>query len=179
MWTFFIIALFVLPLWHFIYEGILMPAIRFKLRLELFKIRDTIRRIKIDGGDDIPEAAFSYAERNVNQIVNILKFVDPFVLDEAKRHLANDPQLATRIEQARAEFTQTASEELQEQYRKAIRVGVTASCINSGGWVIYLLPLVLPCMFASHLVKTVAMMASAPPHEIEKMIPSDVGFALA
>ena len=40
--------LIILAVWHFVYEAILLPSIRWNLRNELFALRDRLRNVVIE-----------------------------------------------------------------------------------------------------------------------------------
>jgi len=48
-----IIVLAGLAVYHFVYEGILAPSFRLKLRFELFELRDELRKLKISHAEDL------------------------------------------------------------------------------------------------------------------------------
>src|ERR1035441_10315344 len=65
----------VYALLHFIWEGILAPSLRHNIRLDLFALRDNLRRLKINN-PELPNDAFNTVQDGLNGAIKHLSDID-------------------------------------------------------------------------------------------------------
>src|SRR5258708_36909923 len=69
------IALVILAIFHFVYQTILAPSFKFEARLKLFRLRDRLRRLKIDNSDLLNDRLFCEIQERINrQIYYFVRF---------------------------------------------------------------------------------------------------------
>lgn len=148
-----------LALWHFVVEGIVVPSTRVSIRLRLFALRDKLRRMHIDGV--IKENEFDEAQRRLNNMIRLAPSVDAFMLVQWEMKLKADKELARRVERRRLDFESSASKDVKELVEKAYEIGVESVRINSMGWIVYLIPIVIGVAIWSRVQREVTNMTTA------------------
>jgi hypothetical protein len=83
--------LMILAVAHFIYNGIILPMIRFSLRVHLFKLRDQLRNLKIRYDVEISDEVFNLVQASINNTTKLLPQADPWILAMADRKIKSAP----------------------------------------------------------------------------------------
>src|SRR5437016_3219603 len=65
-----------IALFHFIYQGIILPSIRQRLRYRLFELRDRLRTLNIRHKNDLQQEVFDYLQRSINNTIKYLHRID-------------------------------------------------------------------------------------------------------
>jgi len=144
---------------HFIYEQILLPSIRQKLRSDFFELRDTLRdkqnQLSVEGRltKDIKKVFSGVDERikfaadNVH-FFNIYNFTKMLVQSKELEESGN-----------RSDFIQalinSEEESAKEIYTKTLKTIEKSVCSNSLLLLIYITPIFLLVVLASKLIKAV------------------------
>src|SRR5437773_1088798 len=124
---------------HFIWESILATSIRFNVRLELFALRDRLRRMKITN-PEIPDDAFHVIQDGLNGGIKHLYDIDVQVLVQCDLLSRNDPEIKARVEKRRAAVESANSKELLEIARLLRKLMEKSAIVNNGGWLLYIIP---------------------------------------
>ena len=91
-----IIILAVLAFSHFVYEALVAPTIRTRLRFELFRLRDELRWVRLTKRDQLDENVFRDLENGLNTAIRNIDRIDmpllltlekAFETDEEFRHI--------------------------------------------------------------------------------------------
>lgn len=142
----FIIALAVLALVHFIYDGILLPSLRFKTRNELFSVRDSVRTHYIENKGKINPAAFNVVHDGITRTLNKLHLLSPSMLAMAEQEYKRNKKFKKTVDE-RSEIIDSCGDELLIGAKKqANNLLDSAFLSNIGMWVLYLIPVVLVAM---------------------------------
>ncbi len=147
-----------LVLWHFVYQSILLPTIRLKLRFELFKIRDKIRNLKISYNEGFPDEAFRFTESSINSLLLNLHFLEFSTLFEAKRIFNSDKKVAARIEKIEELFSNCSIEEINKSHSEISNIFIFTLLANSGSWIIFIIPVALIALTFSGIKRIVEKM---------------------
>jgi hypothetical protein len=92
------VVLIVFALYHFVYESILAPSERLKLRFELFELRDRLRALKVDHSDYLEDRHFHYLQDSLNSLICLLGRFDLATLSRIELEFQLDPELRRRSE---------------------------------------------------------------------------------
>jgi len=129
---------------HYWYDGIFIPAHLLKLRFRLDEIRDRLRRLKLDlDPERLPDDTYFLMESSIDGAVRNLPRIEFFGLIEFAQRMDKEPQLREIVDMRRALVERCGLPELNKVDEDTFAVLVQAAVINSGGWFIYLLPLVV------------------------------------
>jgi hypothetical protein len=172
-----IILLLVLPLWHFLWESVFLPSFRLKVRLQLFQLRDELRHIRIVNPSLVSDDVFSQAERKLNTYIQGLAFIDPFVLRQTDRFLKADVELSERLMKKNQAFDAAAPPQVIAIVEKGVRLAAMSAYVNSGGWMVYALPLATAVLCWSKFRSTLRTLSSASDHDVDKIVDSRLRFA--
>ncbi len=138
-----ILAFLFLALCHFVYESIIAPSLRLKLRFELFKLRDDLRTLKNEYGSDLDDRHFHYLQDSLNVLIRFLPRFEIGNLALAASQINNDPQLKKRME-ARAKILDDCQIAQATNIRnKSIEIAARAVRVNGGAWGFYVVPIAL------------------------------------
>ena len=160
-------------LFHFIYESILAPSFRFKLRHRLFALRDELRGLKIDKGDELSNEVFEDLQGSINASVARLKLIDLRLLKKAHDAFERDEKLRKRAARRNAMFDACKVVEVQKLRSQYFELLDLALMVNSGGLIIYLIPPLLGLIFADYGKNQIKAIFSLPENDLVKLAPSD------
>ena len=174
----FFFVLIGLSLFHFIYNGIILPSIRLGLRYKLFSLRDQLRWLKMRNDKEISPEVFSYVEGSINITIRLLHSISLELFAKAEQEIKKDENFYNRIEK-RSQIIQACSiREIEEIERKNTFIFAKALAANSDGLFIYLFPIALFFAFMSSLKKAIVEIISIPEWEVERIIPAGNSLAL-
>ena len=141
MTTALIIALLLVTL-HFIYDGIILPTIHLHLRNELFALRDEIRSIMIRDEAKRRDKAFVVVHDVLSNCVSRLPECNLRLAYEVHQ-LEKEAETREEIEAFNKLIESSKDIELTNIYlRTQVSIG-KAFIANSGGWMFYLVPIVI------------------------------------
>lgn len=141
--NYFIEAVIFLALWHFVYDGIILPSLRLMLRSRLFKIRDKLRMHKIKSGSRINVSAFNIVHSGINNLINRLPYLDWKIKRDIAQEIERNPELLHKLNKRIEAINSCEDEELKKIFKKANSVVRLAFAANAGAWFIYLIPVVI------------------------------------
>lgn len=167
----FLIVLAILTLIHFLYESVIAPSLRFSLRLKLFALRDDLRTLKIERGAELSDEVFLDLQDTINGAVLRLKHIDLSLLKAANEAIEHDEKLKKRVRQRIAMFEASPVSEIREIRRRSFDLIDHALAINSGGLLLYLVPIVIGFFFADRARALVVSVFSLPENDLNKIAP--------
>jgi len=169
--TYMILGLLIMASVHFIYEGILAPSFRLKLRFELFSLRDELRQLKIDCAQSLSDKHFDYLQDSLNGLIAVLHRYDAGTLAAVEHELRTNPELRADIE-ARVRILDDCNIPRARTIRnRSLWIAGKALATNNGAWFCYLLPLALPLFFVSRLKKLIRASLSLSEPDLNKVAP--------
>jgi hypothetical protein len=155
--------------YHFIYEGILAPSFRLSLRFKLFALRDRVRELKMIHGDQLDSAAFGYLQDSVNTGIRILPDFTFGTLAQAKELLKNHPELRNRLAERDRLLESCRVPEVSQIWKQASGIMEQALFVNSGGWLIYVVPVGLVAAFFGFISSGVKKLLLMPQEQIDQI----------
>lgn len=154
----------ILALWHFIVQSIIVPSARATTRLRLFALRDKLRALCVERKTDAKE--FEEAQRIINNVIRLAPSIDPFMIAEWEMKVKSDKELAQRLERRQKEFEAIVSKEVKELTDTAYGLAAEAVRINSAGWIIYVIPVVIGVAIGAKIRREVMKMTNATEREL-------------
>jgi len=168
--TYLIFTFGALVLLHFVYEGIIAPSLRLNLRFRLFQLRDELRMLKIRHGSDFDDKHFHYLQDGVNNLLSGLPRIDITLLVRVMNEIASDKQLKQRMD-ARAKILDDCKLDDARRLRKqSIEIVERALTINSGAWVLYVLPIALAAVCYKSTIKTLRSLTALSQSDFAKVV---------
>ncbi|AYB34816.1 hypothetical protein [Chryseolinea soli] len=141
--TYLFVTLVIICLWHFIYEGILLPSIRLKLRFELYALRDGLRDLKINENHKFKDSEFDHLHDIINGMLEVLPVLNINFVRRMIRAEESDPDLKDVIEQRRRAIESCSIGGVREIYHELSVLMNYAVFANSFCMLIYLIPVFL------------------------------------
>ncbi|MEO7796391.1 MAG: hypothetical protein ABIY47_01555 [Opitutaceae bacterium] len=164
-----IIALGFLAAWHFVYEGILAPSYRLKIRFKLFALRDRLRTLRMENPAQCGLVAFEILDESICwQMEHQHELTMPLVRASNKRYYS-DPEFAKQVNERVAELNECRLNEYIEIRRGAGELFQDAAYSNSGGWLIFAVPTAFTFVFASKMAEVSGRLLGAPKSELNRM----------
>jgi hypothetical protein len=148
-----VLAIVALAFLHFIYEGIIAPSIRMKLRNDMFALRDELRHLHVSD-DRCSREAFDVAHSGINQYLDRLHGVT-LSLVAAFKHAYRDEQFRKEVEHRRHVLATCQSEEMQGIVARANQRIEAALATNCGMWFVYVVPIAIAAVCVGTLTKKV------------------------
>ncbi len=152
----------------FIYGGILAPSLRVHLRYRLFELRDQLRMLVHAKDGTVSYDQFMLLHSNMNFAVSAVRFLDVGTLLQAELVLKRDEGLRKRTDKRSAELDKCKSAEFVRIRKEANRVLGYALIVNSGLWLVWLVPVLLVIVLSNKA----ARLACVPGKEMGRVTPS-------
>jgi hypothetical protein len=170
--TFILFALVLGATCHFVYESILAPSFRLKLRFDLFALRDELRRLKIERDSGLNDEHFEYLQGSLNTLISVLYRFDFATLNAVERETRRDPEVKARIERRVRVLDDCIVVECQSIRSRTLRIAVMALGVNNGVACLYLLPIFLCATGLSQLKRIIKESLSLRAPEIARYAPA-------
>ena len=138
-----ILGFALLALFHFIYEGILAPSFRMKLRFDLCALRDELNRLKRDSGAAFDDERFCHLHDSLTALIATLHRFDVSTLLAVSQEIGRNPELREKVERRERMLDTCGVPELRDLRRRSLVIATRALAVNHGGWCIYGIPMVL------------------------------------
>ena len=171
MMAFLFIALVILTFIHFVYEGILAPSFRARLRHEFFKLRDDLRDLKLVHQNELNDELFRDLQEDINGAVVRLNQIDFGFLKKLNDAYERDQNLQNRAAKRNAMFDACPLDQVKQIRTRFFRLLDLALLINSGGWFPYLVPIALCLVFAGTAKSAVKKVFSLPESDLNRIAP--------
>ena len=139
----FLFFLFVaLVIFHFIYDGIIAPSLRYEIRLQLFEMRDKVRSLKIEHGNQFNDFLFEELQSDINKQIRYLHNITVFGVFETIRLLKDNKEVENKAYEFEKLIYECELTEVKIIYDQSAKKFALAFIANAGGWVIYTIPFV-------------------------------------
>jgi len=174
---YFLIAILVVAFYHFVYESILAPSWRLKLRFELFVLRDRVRTLKIENPGGFQDRHYHYLQDSINTLLSLLARFDWATLSLLEAEMKRDPEFQRQSDERSQVLDDCELEEAKLIRRASLRIATVAFALNSGGWFIYVVP---PMVIGAGLVsyyssfkRRIKSIVAIPEAEINRVAPEE------
>jgi hypothetical protein len=171
MLTVMFFLLIVLVAYHFVYEGIVAPSLRLRLQFRLYALRDRLRTFKIEEPHAVSDSDFRLIEDGLNNAINLLSCISLSMLYQTRKAVRKKERWVREANQRVNRAEQCPHEGLRQIDKKATNILFEGLIINSGGWYIYVLPIVLVWYLWDQVMNFVKEVMSIPRPEVHRLIP--------
>jgi hypothetical protein len=158
-----------LATWHFLWDGIISPTWRLKLRYEVFEVRDRLRHIHATEG--LPDELFERLHGATNAAIRLISSLTPSLILSADALMRNDPELQEEIHRREELVSRQADERLIQITADTNRVLVTAALVNAGGWLVWVVPIAVCFVILKRGTNLVRRLVMLNEDEIQRSIP--------
>ena len=138
-----ILVLGALALWHFVFEGILAPALVLEERYKLFKLRDELRMLMIRRGDAIGTKPFRYMQDSLNGLIRYADRVDGTALIACNVRMRTDPGFRAHVHERMNAIETCQLPQVKTLRQQSTQIVSHLVGVNNGGWFVFLVPLAL------------------------------------
>ncbi len=151
----FIIIVFSIAIWHFIYESLIAPNLRLKIRHDLFVERDKLYAIKIsDDINEVDKKAIEIIDQNIKFMKVRMSEITLNSLIQFKKLYESDEKLRSKIDNIELKINSSKNTNIKKIDKKLSRIATNAFLINSGGWLMYLLPFAIVKAMLTDLIQS-------------------------
>lgn len=171
MMAIFFIALVALAAYHFIYEAIIAPSLRFEMRLKLFALRDELRTLRLQHPESISDEIFQDLQSSLNATISRLGLIDLRMLITAHELFEHDEKLQKRAEQRDELIRSCPIPQVGAIRQRQLDLVGWALAINGGGWLPYLFPVIVSRFCESRVRAQVRNVFALPENDINKIVP--------
>lgn len=144
---------------------------RLELRYEAFKMRDKLRRLKIEHGDQVSDELFSVLQRSLNNEIALLHRANISSFYYASKKLKYSENVQKEIERIEGLLSDCEVAEVHEIREKGVLNIASAFVVNSGGWLIYILPIALVASGYNSIMSLAKRLMGLPETDIDNMFP--------
>lgn len=134
--------LFILAIYHLIYESIIMPSIRLKLRYDLFEWRDKLIYIQCTKSV-MSEKDFNLIHSYINTAINRLPYYSLSLFFRVKKDIERNPSLKKQVEHHSNAINAIQNKDVQEIIRGVNKTTMKAFFGSFGTWALYLTPILI------------------------------------
>lgn len=156
------LILFGASLVHFMYESVIAPTIRLKLRFRLFELRDELRQLKIDAPKSVSDEVFEMVQQNLNAGIRLLPKTDFVLLRAFSDAMKADPELRMDVERRATLVERCMSPELRRIRKDASKVFFLAFATNTAFMLLLAVPILLALFPGSLLKRSIDNLLSVP-----------------
>jgi hypothetical protein len=162
-------ALIVLGAWHYLYENIVLPTVHTSFRNKLFALRDELRGHLIDR-PEIDKAAFEVAHDGINNAINCVDVIDLSMQMRVQHLMSTDADFRARVDARRKLVDETSSTEIKDIVKRANEMLRDVFVLNSGGWFVYVVPIVIAIVFSRKIMVTTKEVFTLAAKDAERML---------
>lgn len=149
--TYLLTAIFVFSVFHYIYESIIVPSERMLIRDELFQIRDKLRGSYSSFNPNDKKAFDLLHDMGINHSLNNLSMFNLLTQIKIFITIKNNPSLEESSKSKVALIESAKSHIIRESFIDFKKLIDKSYLLNSGGWTIYVIPVVLTVLFTDVL----------------------------
>ena len=153
------------------WEGIIAPSIRLEIRYELFKMRDAIRRLKIEYGDQFSNELFDTLQHTINNEIGLLHHATIGDFYKAYKKYGNKEQLPAEIEKLEQLIKDCPISEVRDIWTRSVAALVIAFIVNTGGWLIYIVPIIITLVSLNSIRKLAKILIGLSTNDVNKLFP--------
>lgn len=156
---------------HFVYEAIVAPSLRLKLRNKLFSLRDELRSLKIAGISKEDEQAFWLVHEGINAYINRLPNLTVYGRHKAMAAYREDAELRARVEKRLEVLNNCRNQTITNVLERVALVVEEAFLVNMGGTFVYIVPAALVAVTLGSLKRLAKSLVLTPEKDTPRVVP--------
>jgi hypothetical protein len=152
--------------YHLMWESLIAPTFRMKFRFELFMLRDKVRLYQCEETTSEPDRSVAEdVESMINHAIQLLHTATISSIQSARKELSENRDLKKRIEKRHASIE--ANVEMKAISSRVTDLVASGFIVNSGGWFIYLIPVLGVMLSITALKRSLDQVLAAKSYELE------------
>jgi|SRR5208282_1111455 len=155
---------------HLIYEYIIAPSRRLRIRVELSFLEEELKNLKGKHGADFRQDAYNELLVSIKSLRNNISRYEISTLVSALREMSINKELQERFHHNIIILNNCRVREVQNLRGRISHAGVFAFKANSLGWSIYLVPLFIITSCVKLVKKAVEILLYSPPKEFDDAV---------
>lgn len=164
-----------LAILHLVYEGIVAPSIRLKLRYRLFSVRDELRQIKSDE-TKFSEKLFGATQGQINTGLRMLHRTDIEMLWRVHNALTEEVMERVRAHERLLKDVENVNiAKLSDAIGRIARQAFETNC---GAWNLYIIPIGVLWICFGEVTRLVRGLLQLPASVLETIAPREGRFAI-
>lgn len=167
-----ILVLLAMAVAHFVYEEILAPSFRQRLRFHLFQQRDRLRALRISLGDALKPEAFGLLQDSANTAIRLLPSIDITTVIEVNSAFSHDRGLRERVAKRVAILKGCKVPEIQEINRELAISLAWAIAVNNGLLLAIIVPAVIGVVYWRRWLSFIGKILAVPGGEVDRIMPT-------
>lgn len=164
-----------LAVYHFVWESILAPHLRFHIRLRLFAIRDELRAVKHEHRDELGDDTFSALHDAINSSIKFCPAVSLSVQRDFEALLERNPELKEVINERVGCIESSTIDKVGSLWHQVKRLSFESLLINTGGWFVYIVPIALAYAATERISKMATNAITLPLSKLEEILSESLG----
>ena len=174
-----IVLFLILTIFHFLYEGIIAPSIRLKLKYNLFAIRDQLRALLREPRvSQFSEDVYSHLQSSINNLIKFLPVIDILSIAKAEQKFNEDETLRQEVMRVTRMLEDCKSPDVQEIRSRIRRIFAMAIFVNNGMLMFYSFPIVILSAsakaFFKKIVSAIQELLYMPESEFGRLMPLQI-----
>ncbi|HEY6019994.1 MAG TPA: hypothetical protein VIY48_08865 [Candidatus Paceibacterota bacterium] len=169
--SYLLLSIMLLAVFHFVYESIVAPSWRLSIRFRLFALRDELRTLKMNHGEQLDNKHFNYLQDSINSIIHALPRIEVTTVAHIKLAIESDPELKARLVARQKILDDCVFPEMGEIRKRSIKLSLEVLAANSAGWVIYFIPFMYLASVYKSLERRVRALISLSDPDLAKVAP--------
>ena len=170
-----ILTFAVLAILHLVYEGIIAPSIRLKLRYRLFSVRDELRRLK-SKETKFSEKLFDATQGQINTGLRMLHRTDIEMLWRVHNALTEE-EVMERVRAHERLLKDIENVNIAKLSDAIGRIARQAFETNCGAWNLYIIPIAVLWICFGEVTRLVRGLLQLPAGVLEAIAPREGRFA--
>ncbi len=170
---------FTIGIFHLIYQSLLLPTIRLNLRFKLFSLRDELRLLKHQKGDDLDDKVVYDLQKTINKNINNLAYIDFSTIYKTNKYFEENPKLNSKIEIRKNYLDSSPVSEVKTIYKENVKLFLLTIAANSGGWIIYIIPAIIIALTFNSIKNLVRKLVFVPEYDLDKIVTNSTAIKLA
>lgn len=138
-----LILIIILGIYHVIYERLISPTLRQKIRSKLHALLEEVHRLQNEQVGKIPEEQIQFVEAGLRNALVLVSCISLSMVYKTGKAVKED---ASWIQEAKFRLRRASgyqNEELKQLDITGVNLLYKSFIVNSGGWFIYILPAIV------------------------------------
>ena len=156
---------------HFVYESIIAPSIRLVITAELIMMKDELEDLRKKEKGKLDDEHYRHLRDSINGLSNRIYSLELMVVTKILSEIEKDRDLKARIKAKSKILDDCVVKEARDMRHKIISLVDSALRTNSGGWLLYLVPIAICAGCMAWIKKSIVAIASLPEKDLSGLAP--------
>lgn len=144
-----------LAMLHYLYEAVLAPTFRLKIRHELFELRDSLHKIKLDKLSKDDREIVAIIEASINNVLDRMTHINIVNIIRLHSEYAHDKEFKKIIDDFKAKMSISHNDGIKNIDRHLTILTGKALLANNAALLVYLSPIFIAIRLISNVYRYV------------------------